>query len=403
MLNRHAGVWSLPALLSLIACPALAAAAPPADAGPARTAPPSWCPPGGALAAGRLPASVPLASCDLRGRTVQGPGGLAVTVPDGTAAVTAESLRTDGADVLRVAVDVPAGRVRIERTAPPPPGTAAEPGAPGLTDASPTPDATDGPPATDPEDEPTAAGPDPDDDESGESGDEPEGTGSEVKGQPAAVRACRDRTWRASTSAWTRGRTIFWRYYGGASIEGGISAGDAEQAVRSGVAAAVGARTDCTRTGHFSPRPNIRQHYLGRTARKPGIGRRGGCKQPDGTNSFGWLSLGGLPSSTLAMTCTWQGWRNTVEADVALQSDDKAWWSPAGGEDRAAGGCPAGHYLPAAIVAHETLHVLGLDHVKGARHANLTMTPVAAPCDDRMATLGRGDYRGLIALYGPRR
>ncbi|TDD27459.1 matrixin family metalloprotease [Actinomadura sp. KC06] len=77
---------------------------------------------------------------------------------------------------------------------------------------------------------------------------------------------------------------------------------------------------------------------------------------------------------------------------MALQEHGKRWWTD--------GTCMPGSYSVEAVVTHEAGHVFGLAHVEGADHAKLTMAPVVAACDNGPATLGKGDYDGLIDLYG---
>ncbi|WP_067480093.1 matrixin family metalloprotease [Actinomadura hibisca] len=327
---------------------ALAGVAGAADtpATPAGDDPPRWCPAQGVLRADELPRTVRLSDCDLRDRVVRGTRGASVTVPRENLTVAASSLHVDGSSNLRVRVDGTAGTVEItqERTATAP----AQRGA-----------------AADPLD------------------------------------ACSDDAWTSSASAWPKGSTVKWKYYVNRRIEGGITNAQARRAVRSGVTNAFDARTDCGDADQFSPLPNIFEDYTGKTWRRPNVDGRGSCTSRNGVNSFGWVSLAGLPESTLAVACTWQGWNSTIEADVALQSNGKKWWY-FGGDGQSDAQCPAGHYDPASVVTHETLHALGLGHVEGDKHANLTMAPVIRACDDRVSTLGRGDYEGLIKLYGPR-
>ncbi|MFC9970649.1 matrixin family metalloprotease [Spirillospora sp. NPDC127200] len=324
-------------------------AGPAGAAGPPAGAPPRWCPAEGVLLADGLPPSVRLSDCDLRGRMIRSARGTTVAVPRDGLTVAASSLHVDGASSLRVRLDDDAGEVEITQS---------------------------GKPTSAPEEGEAASSP--------------------------ALDACTDRTWKASASAWPRGRTVRWRYYANKEIEGGITSSQAKRAVRSGVSNAFNAKTDCGGRNNFSPLPNVYEDYKGKTKRQPNIDDRGACSSRDGVNSFGWVPLTGLPESTLAVACTWQGWNSTVEADIALQSSGKKWWSIEG-SGQAASACPAGHYDPTSVVTHETLHALGLGHVEGDRHSNLTMTPVVRACDDRASTLGRGDYEGLLRLYGPRR
>ncbi|MFI6515355.1 matrixin family metalloprotease [Spirillospora sp. NPDC050679] len=350
MIKRSAlGVQAASATLTVLTLQLFAAAGAAGAAEPPAGAPPHWCPAEGVLRADQLPPSVRLSDCDLRGRVIEGARGTTVAVPRDGLAVAANSLHVDGASSLRVRLDGDEEEVEITQSG-----------------------------------EPTAV---PEEDDAA---------------QAPALDACSDQEWKASASSWPKGRTVRWRYYANKEIEGGISRLQAKKAVKSGVWNAFNAKTDCGGRKNFTPLPNVREDYMGKTRRRPNIDDRGACSSRDGVNSFGWVPLSGLPESTLAVACTWQGWNSTIESDIALQSSGKKWWS-IGGSGQPASACPAGHYDPASVVTHETLHALGLGHVEGDKHANLTMTPVVRACDDRASTLGRGDYEGLLKLYGPRR
>ncbi|MGI5171300.1 matrixin family metalloprotease [Spirillospora sp. CA-253888] len=331
--------------LQLFAVAGTAGAATPSAGGD----PPRWCPAEGVLRADELPRSVRLGDCDLRGRVIEGPRGTTVAVPRDDLTVSASSLHVDGASSLRVRLDGGAGEVEITQSGKPSPA---------------------------PEEQDSA--------------------------QQSALDACTDQTWKASASSWPKGKTVRWRYYANREIEGGITRLQAKRAVKSGVSNAFNAKTDCGGRERFTPLPNVYEDYMGKTRRQPNVDERGACSSRDGTNTFGWLPLTGLPETTLAVACTWQGWNTTIEADIALQSSGKKWWSIEANA-RSASACPAGHYDATSVVTHETLHALGLGHVEGDKHSNLTMTPVVRACDDRVSTLGRGDYEGLMKLYGPRR
>ncbi|NEA22945.1 hypothetical protein, partial [Actinomadura bangladeshensis] len=75
---------------------------------------PAWCKPGGPLSARAMPQRVKIADCDLRGRTVRGPNGLAAVVPSDGTSLVAHELRTDGAAELRIRVDERGGEITID-------------------------------------------------------------------------------------------------------------------------------------------------------------------------------------------------------------------------------------------------------------------------------------------------
>jgi hypothetical protein len=156
----------------------------------------------------------------------------------------------------------------------------------------------------------------------------------------------------------------------------------------------VGARTDCASAGRFTPQPDVAEHYAGQAAQPPNITGAAACGRRDGANTFGWLAMPSADRDVLAATCTWFNGPTTVETDMALQTQGKRWWT--------GGSCPSGSYSAVAVTTHESGHVLGLAHVEGIEHENLTMAPSIPSCGSGPATLGKGDYDGLIALYGGR-
>ncbi|MEU5881198.1 hypothetical protein [Spirillospora sp. NPDC047279] len=309
---------------------------------------PTWCKAPGPLDSRALPSRISLSECDLRDRVIEGLNGASVQVPargSDTSAVTAHVLQAHGASALSVRIDA-GGRT--------------------LTISEHSQKHLDGRPR-----------------------------------RPAAPQdACQDTAWAAhGLGSWPRGSTIPWRFFQGPDIDG---VADERAVVTAGVERAVTATTDCRPGGRFTPAPNIHHRFDGTTSAAPNTDG-GMCTARDGTNSFGWVDMGSVERDTLAVSCTWQSWRATVEGDIALQSHGKAWWTPR--EPRSEGGtaipgCPAGSFEPTSAVVHEMLHVLGLQHVSGQSHAALTMAPSINSCDDRAATLGLGDYQGLMELYG---
>ncbi|WP_165964430.1 matrixin family metalloprotease [Actinomadura sp. KC216] len=211
------------------------------------------------------------------------------------------------------------------------------------------------------------------------------------EGRPRTSRApqdaCKDGTYESEPSTWPKGGTVRWRYHAG-------RARLPRTAVAKGVANMVNANTDCTDEGRFTPPPDIGERYSGESATGPNVTRDAACGTRDRVNTFGGKAMTGAESDVLAATCIWFVGKRTVETDMALQEHGKRWWS--------GGLCIPGSYSIEAVVTHEMGHVLGLAHVEGAEHANLTMAPAVAACDNGLATLGKGDYDGLISLYGPR-
>ncbi|WUH98931.1 M10 family metallopeptidase domain-containing protein [Spirillospora sp. NBC_00431] len=211
------------------------------------------------------------------------------------------------------------------------------------------------------------------------------------EGRPRASRApldpCEDTAHTLEPSKWPKGGTVQWRYHPGTT-------GLPMSGVAKGMSNMVLANTDCTGGGRFTPAPDIGEQYSGVSGDGPNVTTGASCDDRDRVNTFGWKSMTGAESDVLAATCIWFRGAATVETDMALQEYAKKWWT--------AGTCTAGSYSVEAVATHEAGHVLGLAHVEGADHSNLTMAPSVASCDNDPATLGKGDHAGLIALYGGR-
>ncbi|NKZ08207.1 matrixin family metalloprotease [Actinomadura latina] len=205
------------------------------------------------------------------------------------------------------------------------------------------------------------------------------------RGFRAPAAACRDGAHRAEPSRWPKGTAVRW-YYAGAGMPRGP--------VARGVSNMVGTRTDCNVRRRFTPPPDIAERYAGRASRPPNVTGAAACGNRDRISTFGWHAMPAADKDVLAATCTWFIGPTTVEADMALQAQGKKWWT--------SGSCPAGSYSAEAVATHEAGHVFGLAHIEGIEHENLTMAPSIASCDSGPATLGKGDYDGLIALYGGR-
>ncbi|MEU8340901.1 matrixin family metalloprotease [Spirillospora sp. NPDC048832] len=209
-------------------------------------------------------------------------------------------------------------------------------------------------------------------------------------GRPRAFRApttaCADGAYRLEPSRWRRGTAVPWYFYPGDS---GLPSGP----IAAGVSNMANARTDCN-GGRFTPAPNVGARYAGQSNRPPNLTSAAACGKRDGANTFGWLAMRSAGGDVLAATCTWYIGSSTVETDMALQMQGKRWWT--------AGRCAAGSYSAEAVATHEAGHVFGLGHVEGIEHGNLTMSPSLASCDRSAATLGKGDYAGLVAIYGGR-
>ena len=140
----------------------------------------------------------------------------------------------------------------------------------------------------------------------------------------------------------------------------------------------TGANNDCGMADNIS----ATHTYLGKTS------VRAKCNQRDFRNVIGFKQL---PAGVLAVTCFWTNNGTIVEADMQITTREQ--WA------LSLNGC-FNEMVMEATVTHEAGHVFGLDHVGERRHGRLTMSPfIDGPCDNNEATLGRGDIRGLEAMY----
>ncbi|MCP2335174.1 hypothetical protein [Actinomadura rupiterrae] len=204
---------------------------------------------------------------------------------------------------------------------------------------------------------------------------------------------CTDGTF-ATRAAWPKGSTIRLRQFDSARPTA------LDWAIPEGLRRATHAVTDCDKGGAYSPPPDINTTVIGHTAKAPGFEADGTCGDPDGVNTIGFMSLPSAPSRFLAVTCIWRENHRIVEGDIALRSDRVAWWMSQTPTGTPAVPCPPAHYDAVSVATHESLHFLGLAHVQGG-HRGLSVTPDIPACSTDPSTLGLGDYRGLIHLYGP--
>ena len=197
-----------------------------------------------------------------------------------------------------------------------------------------------------------------------------------------ALAACKDKAYTLNGSHWTG--PMRWRF-DAASTPKNLRRRAAERALRRAARTVARGTNRCG----MSPSLDSRSHYSGRTRSRPNIRKNGNCGSPDGRNEVGF---GTLPSGEMALTCYWSRGKATVEADILFNKADFRWITvvPLA--------CVEEWDLR-AVATHEFGHAFGLGHVAEGLHANLTMAPYILPCQSSEARLGRGDVRGLRALY----
>ena len=144
-------------------------------------------------------------------------------------------------------------------------------------------------------------------------------------------------------------------------------------------------------------RVDATQTYLGETSAGPNISRSGDdvfCDPGDGQNVVGW---GPLPPDILGVACVYSrqstptSWE-IVEADIRIRPSEE-WFAGT----TVPSGCTNGLSLR-SVATHEFGHVFGLGHAVPACSEQV-MKPTASLCEVELSDFGRGDIRGLRALY----
>jgi hypothetical protein len=192
---------------------------------------------------------------------------------------------------------------------------------------------------------------------------------------------CSDRAYSLIGGRWNH--TFHWAF-NSSSTPAFLSARQVEAVIKRSFSNITRARNDCGIPDNVS----ARHVYDGRTTTKPNVGRYATCTRTDGWNLVGF---GRLPRGVLAVTCTQIRRGKIVEADMLINSRYR--WAVSTAD------C-SHQELIEPTVTHEAGHVFGLGHVSERRHPLLTMSTTSdGPCSNEASTLGRGDIRGLEALY----
>ncbi|MEV0003230.1 matrixin family metalloprotease [Micromonospora sp. NPDC050980] len=193
--------------------------------------------------------------------------------------------------------------------------------------------------------------------------------------------ACGSSAYNRAGYRWT---TTYQWWYNSSNVAAGVY-GRAEDDLRAATTNITQGHNDCGMTG----RPRAYHSYRGRTTTRPQLSTSGACTGNDGRNVTGW---GTINSTTiLAVTCTYHNGGRALASDALINTRFR--WT-----DHASG-CTNAWDLT-SVMTHERGHTFGLGH--SSADTASTMYPSIAACTFGKRTLGRGDLRGLLDLYGRR-
>lgn len=134
--------------------------------------------------------------------------------------------------------------------------------------------------------------------------------------------------------------------------------------------------------------PNLTTIKMGTTSVVPNQ-TDAACLTAPSVNVIGW-HYWGTASGVLADTCVWGTSNNGIFAMAVNGSFNfRAAASIAG--------CSGSNVDLEGTLTHEWGHALGLDHISTYHQV---MNPYAGTCDDSDRYLGRGDFKGVKAIYG---
>lgn len=158
------------------------------------------------------------------------------------------------------------------------------------------------------------------------------------------------------------------------------------EAIRRGVRNVERGRNDCG----MPDRVDLRARFLGRAPVRSSFSDQepGRCV----ADRRSVVDFGRLPDGVFAQACTTtrihRGRKVLVQADIRF-NELFTWWT-------GRGPC-ADAFDVEGVMTHEWGHAVGLDHVQPSLLTMSVREP--QPCSSEWRTLGRGDLRGLRALY----
>lgn len=217
----------------------------------------------------------------------------------------------------------------------------------------------------------------------GDAGFAPAGAGGGSAGAGASPAPCSDATYNflGPSARWKR--SLNWSLRS-SSVPAGLSKSKVLSVIKEAFHNITTEHNDCGRVDTVG----AKSHYLGNTTRTVNVRANGTCGAADGHNTVAFAPLDGGYSG---FTCIWWVGNEIVEADMRLDSGTP--WA------LTRSGC-SGKLMMEALVTHEAGHAFGLAHVGEGRHGRLTMsTYIDGLCENQESTLGKGDMKGLEALY----
>ena len=200
---------------------------------------------------------------------------------------------------------------------------------------------------------------------------------------PNCPKACRDGAY--ALLSYKVSSTFQW-FYNRESSPSSVSADNAQSEIVQAFNNLANQKNNCS----LSDQVSATHKFMGDTTATTNITPNFQCQQNDGQSTVAFDNLNGP-----AVTCAWystSSGRPVTNADVRID-EDMSWtiWPGLIICNR--------QWDVQGMVTHEAGHVFGLSHVSPS-HGNLTMSTYGLPdCSKAYRTWGKGDVRGLRALY----